>query len=111
GQRQAGEREKDGGHSAQHDELALGEVNDVGSVVDEGEAQRDEGVDRPDRETGKEELQNLGHTGWDVVNALTLVRRHTLLTALCGLCEQRLTRWIGEQVSPKSLQGLGLILL
>ena len=37
-QRHAGVEQRDGDHGAQHDELALGEVHHVGSVIDQGEA-------------------------------------------------------------------------
>ena len=61
GQRDAGGDEEHGAHPADHDEVALGEVDDVGGVVDEGEAQRHEGVDGPDRQAGKHQLQEFGH--------------------------------------------------
>ena len=59
GQRYACGRGEHRDHAAEHDELALGEVHDVGSVVDQREAERDERVDRSDGQSGKEELQEL----------------------------------------------------
>ena len=60
-ERNARRGEKHGGEPADHDELALREIDHVGGVVDQGESQRDQGVDRPDGQPGKGELQELGH--------------------------------------------------
>ena len=46
----AGDRPAAGGDQAgEHDELALGEVDRVGRLVDQHEAQRDQRVHQPDR--------------------------------------------------------------
>jgi hypothetical protein len=58
---QPGERQKNSRHSAQHHELALGEIDDVAGVVDQGKAESDQGIDCAHRQSGKEELQSLGH--------------------------------------------------
>ena len=47
----------DGAHGPQHDHLTLGEVDDGGGVVDDAEAQGDEGVDGAVGEAGDEKLQ------------------------------------------------------
>ena len=60
-QRHAGQPEEHRRHSAQHHELALGEVDDVGGVVDQGEAERDQGIDRADGQAGEGELQKFRH--------------------------------------------------
>ena len=60
-QRHAGEAEKHRRHPAQHHEFALGEVDDVGGVVDQGEAECDERVDGADGQAGEGELQKFGH--------------------------------------------------
>ena len=49
-------------HAAQHHELALGKIHDIGSVVDQGEAKRDESIDRSDGQPGERELEKLGHS-------------------------------------------------
>ena len=54
---------KDGCHAAQHDELALGEIDDVGGVVDQREAERDQRVDGAHGQPREDELQQLGHRG------------------------------------------------
>ena len=59
-QRPAGARERDRRHAADHHEFALREIDDVGGVVDERETERDQRVDRADRQPGKQELQKLG---------------------------------------------------
>ena len=56
-----GVTEKDGGHSPQHDELALGEVHHIRRIIDQREADRDEAIDRAHSEPGKDELQELRH--------------------------------------------------
>ena len=61
-------------HPAQHHELALGEVHDVGSVVDQRKAKRDQRVDGADGKPGKDELQKLGHRD-EGLAALGLVDR------------------------------------
>ena len=59
-QRQAGHVGEDGDHAAEHDELALGEVHHVRGVVDDGEAEGDERIDRADRHPGQQELHEFG---------------------------------------------------
>ena len=44
-------------HSAQHRELALGEVHRAGGVEDDVEPERDQGVDGAHHEAGEQELQ------------------------------------------------------
>ena len=58
---QAGHVGEDGDHAAEHHELALGEVHHVGGVVDDGEAEGDQRVDRADGHAGQEELHEFGH--------------------------------------------------
>ena len=60
-QRQAGHVGEDGDHAAEHHELALGEVHHVRGVVDDGEAEGDQRVDRADRHAGQQELHEFGH--------------------------------------------------
>ena len=60
-ERQAGHVGEDGDHAAEHHELALGEVHHVRGVVDDGEAEGDQRVDRADRHAGQEELHEFGH--------------------------------------------------
>jgi hypothetical protein len=61
-QRQACRNAEDGRHAADHDEFALREVHDIGRVVDNGEAQRDERIDGPYRQARHHELEKLrGH--------------------------------------------------
>ncbi len=43
-------------YDGQHDELALREVHHADGVVDEHEAERDERIDRPDRQPADEQL-------------------------------------------------------
>jgi hypothetical protein len=38
----------------------LGKVDDVAGVVNQGKAERGEGISRPHRDAGKEKLQELG---------------------------------------------------
>ena len=47
GQRQPRPSERDRAHAADHDELALGEVDDAARVEDDREAERHQRVDRP----------------------------------------------------------------
>jgi len=63
GQRQRNARliGKDGDHAAEHDEFALGEVHDIGCVVDDGEAEGHQRVNRTDRHPGQQKLHELGH--------------------------------------------------
>jgi hypothetical protein len=51
--------ERDGGHAAEHDELALGEIDDSGRVVDDIEPDRDDRVDRPVRDPRYEILKKV----------------------------------------------------
>ena len=52
GQRQGDELvQRDGGHAAEHDELALREIDDAGRVIDDVEPDRDDRVDRPVRDS------------------------------------------------------------
>ena len=67
---QHGERQRDAGlrrehrrHAAEHDELALGEIDDVGGVVDQREAERDQRIDGANRQPRENKLQQLGHRG------------------------------------------------
>ena len=60
-QRHPGEPEEHRRHPAQHHEFALGEVDDVGGVVDQREAERDQGVDRADGQAREGELQKFRH--------------------------------------------------
>ncbi len=60
-QRQSGAGREHRRHAADHDELALGEIDDLAGVVDDRKAERDQRVDRADREPGKHELQKLRH--------------------------------------------------
>ena len=45
----------------QHDELALGEVDRLRGLPQQGEADGDEGVDRPGRQSGHQELNERSH--------------------------------------------------
>ena len=47
-------------HPSEHEELALREVDRTGRRVDDGEAERDERVDRPALQSADDELQYLG---------------------------------------------------
>jgi hypothetical protein len=60
-ERHAGRCERRGDHAAEHDELALGEIDHVGGVVDDRQAQRRQRVSRADGQAGDEILQKLGH--------------------------------------------------
>jgi len=46
----------------QHDELALGEVDRLGGLPEQREADRDERVDAAGREAGDEELEEVGQS-------------------------------------------------
>jgi hypothetical protein len=54
-------RKEDHAHAAEHDEFALGEVDDPAGVVDEREAERDERVDRAGGQPREYKLQKLSH--------------------------------------------------
>ena len=61
-ERNAGGDREEGHHAADHDELALREIDHVGSVVDQREPERDQRIDRTDHQPGKQELQEFGHS-------------------------------------------------
>ena len=46
-------------HPPDHDQLPLGEIDDPGGVVDDGETDADQGIDGPGGEAGKEVLGQL----------------------------------------------------
>ena len=60
-QRHAGGGREHGHHAAEHDEFALREIHHVRRVVDQREAERDQRIDRADRQAGNEELEEFGH--------------------------------------------------
>ena len=49
----------DCGHRSQHDELALGEVHDIGCVVDQGKTEPHQGIQGTDGDPGYQELEEL----------------------------------------------------
>ena len=52
-------KKKDGQHSAQHDKLALGKVDDPRRIVDNGETETDQGIDGAVRKPGQGILNDL----------------------------------------------------
>jgi hypothetical protein len=73
-QRHAGSCQEHRRHAAEHDELALGEVDHAGGVVDQGEADRDQGVDRADGQPREGELKEFSHRRERLVRASSVER-------------------------------------
>jgi hypothetical protein len=53
--------EPQGEERPQHQHVALGEVDDLGRLVDQHEAERDQPVDAARRQPGDQDLKGLGH--------------------------------------------------
>ena len=59
-------REVEAGVRADHEDVAVGEVDELQDAVDHRVAERDQGVDRPDRDAVHEVLEELGHAARQV---------------------------------------------
>src|SRR3954453_10996820 len=53
--------EGEGEEAAQHHQIALGEIDDLGGLVDEHEAERDQAVDAAERNTADQLLNEIQH--------------------------------------------------
>src|SRR4051794_731678 len=76
--------EGEGKEAAQHHQIALGEIDDLGGLVDEYEAERDQAVDAAERNTADQLLNEIQHR-----RASSRYNRRFFLTALPHLVFSR----------------------
>jgi hypothetical protein len=76
--------EGEGEEAAQHHQIALGEIDDLGGLVDEHEAERDQAIDAAERNTADQLLNEIQHR-----RASSSCNQRFFVTALSHLVSSR----------------------